>query len=165
MAVDKRLRPAYISIPQGGDLPGFAPPGFAPNGTKLVIPRPINFTNHNFQHFEANRVAACVWLGRSHADTGPCVIIGKFHADSRQMHTSIYCVVWRWRRRCQRCPCPGTQLVVYSAGEEVSHGMPWHSVTDQLAAPAGARADTCCTTTVTRSVQLRLAESCQPGRI
>jgi hypothetical protein len=61
----------------------------------------------------------------------------------------------------------------------VSHGMPRHSVTDHLAAPAGARTDTCCTTTVTGSVQqgptdsltvrgpahLRLAESCQPGRI
>ncbi len=63
--------------------------------------------------------------------------------------------------------------------EAVSHGMPWHSVTDHLAAPAGAKTDTCCTTTVTGSVQqgptdmrtvqgpdhLRLAESCQPGRI
>ena len=39
--------------------------------------------------------------------------------------------------------------------EIVSHGMPWHSVTDHIAAPAGARTDTCCTTTVAGSVQQR----------
>jgi len=63
--------------------------------------------------------------------------------------------------------------------EAVSRGMPGHSATDHLAAPAGARTDTCCTTTVAGSVQqgptdsltvrgpdhLRSAGMCQPGRI
>ena len=63
--------------------------------------------------------------------------------------------------------------------EAVSRGMPGHSATDHFAAPAGARTDTCCTTTVAGSVQqgptdsltvrgsdhLRSAGMCQPGRI
>jgi len=63
--------------------------------------------------------------------------------------------------------------------EAVSRGMPGHSATDHVTAPAGARTDTCCTTTVAGSVQqgptdsltvrgpdhLRSAGSCQPARI
>jgi hypothetical protein len=60
--------------------------------------------------------------------------------------------------------------------EAVSRGMPGHSATDHFAAPAGARTDTCCTTTVAGSVQQGPTDSltvrgpdhlgsCQPGRI